>query len=90
MVNGDRSTWLKCSKSHCKTTHPRPALAACSRFSPSRLTRKPRDEDDIGVGNKEGFVPGYLAMPENGFLSWLVLTLRPCGPETQFLRLPRP
>ncbi|WP_313898062.1 hypothetical protein [Nodosilinea sp. LEGE 07298] len=44
--------------------HPRSAFAACSSFNPSGLARKPRDEDDIGIGDKKSFVQGYPAMPE--------------------------
>ncbi|MEA5449844.1 hypothetical protein VB780_14770 [Leptolyngbya sp. CCNP1308] len=46
--------------------HPRSAFAACSSSSPSGLARKPRDVDDIGVGDKKSFVQGYPAMPETG------------------------
>jgi hypothetical protein len=57
--------------------HPRSAFAAWSSINPSGLARKPRDRDDIGVSDKEGFVQGYPAMTETGFLLWVVITLRP-------------
>jgi hypothetical protein len=42
--------------------NPRSALAACSSARPSGRARKLRGGDDMGIGDKEGFVQGYLAI----------------------------